>query len=560
MMKKFFAVLVLILISSVSYALTEEEYNELMKDSAFSAADREMNQALSSARKTLPKEDYDSLRNTQREWVRTGRDEEAEDLIDMNGYSKARAYTVATQNRTAEIRSIIDAKTKRIPEPGIVKADKDYVTVIAKGEGANRSEALEASWTEAVRIAVGMIISGRTELNNDELNEKIITHSRGAVENFDILDESAGKTGIQVVIQARVHREVLEDVTKTYTEAQKVEADTEAVAEVIRQQENAEAKATTVQAKQKSGAELLKELLDSYGPENFFSATLDPKIKFTKDKKPYIQVNEKFNQEVFWKEFIPKLHKALEGVAVKKTKQFYLDNVRKANQRLPKEGFLLHGGIVDVNDWQEGNAYYRDIKTRKDIMVYLPYYVDEVRRSSKIYRVIVPHDNASYTVYDMPFRRMKGNAKYLRDFYAESYNVPVDDSTTEEGAAMMLSFIQFTQRMCRPVTYAISYLDKSEEVITNQIIRTGPRAFGIYRSLNSVQELMSTILILAPGFVNGDDENPVYGINPYDKCNLFLGTGNYNKKYPEQGYEVELDTEELKQLNSMKFEVIFENQ
>lgn len=556
MMKKFFAVLVLILISSVSYALTEEEYNDLMNDSAFSAADREMNQALSSARKTLPKEDYDSLRNSQREWVRTGRDEEAEDLIDMNGYSKARAYTVATQNRTAEIRSMIDAKTKRIPEPGIVKADKDYVTVIAKGEGANRSEALEASWTEAVRIAVGMIISSKSELNNDELNEKIITHSRGAVEDFDILDESAGKTGTQVVIQARVHREVLEDVTKTYTEAQKVEADTGAVAEVIKAQENAEAKATTVQAKQKSGAELLKELLDSYGPENFFSATLDPKIKFTKDKKPYIQVNEKFNQEVFWKEFIPKLHKALEGVAVSKTKRFYDDNIRKANQRLPKEGFLLHGGIV--NTWQDCSTYYHDKKTNKDVELYLPYFVN-IQGNNKVYGVVVPNDNASFTVYAMPFRGLR-NRDYLRELYAKNFTINPDESINEEGAAMLLSLLQFTQRMCRPVTYAISYLDKSEEVITNQIIRTGSRAFGVYRSFNSNMYLMSTILIFAPGFVNGDDENPVYGINPREKYNLFLGTGNYNKKYPEQGYEVELDTEELKQLNSMKFEVIFENQ
>ena len=349
-------------------------------------------------------------------------------------------------------------------------------------------------------------------------------------------------------------------MSKTYTEAQTLEADTGAVAEVLKGQENDKAKKKTIQAKQKSGAELLKELLDSYGPENFFSATLDPKIKFTKDKKPYIQVNEKFNQEVFWKEFIPKLHKALEGVAVSKTKRFYVDEVRKANQRLPKEGFFAMRGIVYPNDWQKGDVYYRDRKTNKDVQAYLPYYVDEVRRSSEIYRVIVPHDNASYTVYDMPLRRMKGSSKYLRDFYANNYNVNADDSITEEGAAMLLSFIQFMQRMCRPVTYAISYLDKSEEVITNQIIRTGPRAFGVYRSFNSSQELMSAILIFAPGFVNGDDENPVYGINPYEKQNVFLGTGNYNKAHPEEGYEVELDTEELKQLGSMKFEIIYENQ
>ena len=557
-MKKFLAVIILIMVATSAYALTEEEYSEFMKDESFAAAESDMTRVLVGAKRILPKEAYDLIRKSQREWIQTVRDEEAEDLIDMNGFSRVRAYTAVTKNRVGELQSIVNTMSRKIPEPGVVKADKDYVTVIAKGEGSNRTEALESSWTEAVRIAVGMIISSKTELNNEELNENIIAHSRGAIEDFDILDEQTTTTGTQVIIQAKVHREVLEDVSKTYTEAQTVEADTGAVAEVIKGQENDKAKATTIQAKQKSGAELLKELLDSYGPENFFSATLDPKIKFTKDKKPYIQVNEKFNQDVFWKEFIPKLHKALEGVATSKTKRFYNDNVRKANQRLPKEGFLIHGGIVNVHDWHEGNAYYRDIKTRKEMWVYLPYYAG-VQGDDEIYRVVVPHDNASYTVYDMPFRGMNG--AYLRDFYANNYTVSVDDSINEEGAAMLLAFIQFTQRMCRPVDYSVSYLDKSEEVMTIQIIRTGSRAFGVYRSFNGeVQGLRESILIFAPGFVNGDDKNPVYGINPEYKYNLFLGTGNYNKTHPEEGYEVELDTEELKQLNSMKFEVIYENQ
>lgn len=559
-MKKFFAVMVLFLISTCAFALTEEEYSELMKDPEFSAADSALTRALVGAKKSLSKEAYDELRKNQREWIQITRDEEAEELIDMNGFSKARAYTAVMKNRADEIQSMIEKANRKIPEPGIVKADKDYVTVIAKGEGANRSEALEASWTEAVRLGVGMIISGKTELNNDELNESIIAHSRGAIEDFDVLDEQTTTTGTQIIIQARVHREVLEDVSKTYTEAQTVEADTGAVAEVLKGQENDKAKAATKQAKQKSGAELLKELLDSYGPENFFSATLDPKIKFTKNKKPYIQVNEKFNQDVFWKEFIPRLHKLLEGVAVKKTKVFYSDGVRKANQRLPKEGFFLQRGIVIVYVYngQEGMIRYRDAKTNRNVEAYPPYYAN-VNEDDKIYRVVVPHDNASYTVYDMPFGRMK-NSDYLRNFYAHSYNVTVDDSINEEGAAMLLSFVQFMQRMCRPVDYSVSYLDKNEEVMTIQIIRTGPRAFGVYRSFDSSQYWQGNTLIFAPGFVNGDDENPVYGINPEEKYNLFLGTGNYNKAHPEAGYEVELDTEELTRLGSMKFEIIYENQ
>ena len=137
----------------------------------FYSADRALTKALVDAKKSLTKEAYDELRKNQREWIQTTRDEEAEELIDMNGLSKVRAYTAITQNRADEIQSMTEKANRKVPEPGIVKADKDYVTVIAKGEGANRSEALEASWTEAVRLGVGMIISGKSELNNDELNE-----------------------------------------------------------------------------------------------------------------------------------------------------------------------------------------------------------------------------------------------------------------------------------------------------------------------------------------------------------------------------------------------------
>ena len=52
-------------------------------------------------------------------------------------------------------------------------------------------------------------------------------------------------------------------------------------------------------------------------------------------------------------------------------------------------------------------------------------------------------------------------------------------------------------------------------------------------------------MAVAPGYVSE---------NRYD---VFLDTGNFNQKYGK-GYEVELDSQELQSLDSMKFEVIFE--
>ena len=112
------------------------------------------------------------------------------------------------------------------PETGIVKANKDFVTVISQGEGANRNAALEQAWTDAVRIAVGMVLSAKSNVNNEELSENIITHSRGVIEDFDILQENKKGSRTQVFIQARVRREILRDEANKYSEAQVVKADT----------------------------------------------------------------------------------------------------------------------------------------------------------------------------------------------------------------------------------------------------------------------------------------------------------------------------------------------
>ncbi|MDR3230616.1 MAG: hypothetical protein LBT65_04185, partial [Synergistaceae bacterium] len=55
------------------------------------------------------------------------------------------------------------------------------------------------------------------------------------------------------------------------------------------------------------------------------------------------------------------------------------------------------------------------------------------------------------------------------------------------------------------------------------------------------------IFAVAPGYVNGTWQH------------LFLGSSNYNQKYGT-GWYIELDENDLQKLDSMKLEVVFENQ
>ena len=87
-----------------------------------------------------------------------------------------------------------------------------------------------------------------------------------------------------VYIQTRVRREILRDEANKYSEAQVVKADTSLA---VKAQMDDTAKDTTKSNKTATGVALLKEVFDNYGPEDFFSATLNSKIQYDrKTKKP----------------------------------------------------------------------------------------------------------------------------------------------------------------------------------------------------------------------------------------------------------------------------------
>ncbi|MBQ9390236.1 MAG: hypothetical protein IJU07_08690 [Synergistaceae bacterium] len=452
-----------------------------------------------------------------------------------------------------------------VPETGIVKANRDFVTVVAQGEGASRQAALEQAWTDAVRIAVGMVLSAKSNLNNDELSENIIAHSRGVIEDFDILHEDKRGSRTTIYIQARVRREILRDEANKYSEAQVVKADT---GRAVKAQMDDTAKDTTKSNKTATGVALLKEVFDSYGPEDFFSATLNPKIQYDKTtKKPYIQINEKFNQDLFWKEFLPRVRQALEGIALKKEKKFYSKEVRQANQQLPKVGYVLDlmgrfGGESNKK------PYYIDFE-KNNITAEMENESRGGRSRYNVLQAVIPNDNATYTAYYLPvyhnsfgYFNLFGslNSAKLQEI-REKFR---KDSTLKDTEGIFDIWIDFIDKMSKYITFSITYLDEDSEIISVQPIHTGPRCFNIYRVLcygnngdlaNHYVDIWYA-MSFTPGYIRCTKMSKEGYSNTADVMNLFLGTSNYNQKYGG-GYEVELDANELQQLDSMKFEIIY---
>jgi hypothetical protein len=457
-----------------------------------------------------------------------------------------------------------DKKSASMPEPGVVSSEGDYVTVIARGQSTDRAKAYEQAWIEAVRLAVGSVISSKSELSNDEFAEHTIAHSRGVVESFDTLREQIDGKRVTVAIQAKVKKEILADAAKTWSEAQTMKASTGGTVKVMMDDT---AKESTVEAKQKSGAELLKEVLEGYSIEMFYSAELDPKVYYGNEtKKPYLKVREKFNEDFFWKNFLPKLRSALEGVAVKKEKKAYSKVERQANQTLAKSRWLKGQAIYDYpdqnSDWTYGWKSYNF----------------ESYPERKL-TIIVPDSISSFTVYHMPCKVnlstfLLNNEYDKRQGFDGASGLPERMKEDVSDPEFYAIFLKYVCRMASSAMFSVTFLDKSGNEIYSQIERReAPRKSdtqdplpGVYRSFsfdtNGHVAFMGNLIAFAPGFVKTGEFNTAEGYygSYYQESggkaridSVFLDTKDHEATIP-----VELDADDLQRVDSMKFEVIFE--
>ena len=62
-----------------------------------------------------------------------------------------------------------------------IENDGKYTVVTVESHGENRLAAIESGLVEALRLASGSFIDSKSELNNDELTERIISYSRGSI-------------------------------------------------------------------------------------------------------------------------------------------------------------------------------------------------------------------------------------------------------------------------------------------------------------------------------------------------------------------------------------------
>ena len=92
-MRKLTAVLMFLLLTlcESAFALNDREYYDMKKDPFFRASDKRLTKLIDELKNILPDEDYKALRESHKEWIASGLDRTAEDLIANNNLSKVDA-------------------------------------------------------------------------------------------------------------------------------------------------------------------------------------------------------------------------------------------------------------------------------------------------------------------------------------------------------------------------------------------------------------------------------------------------------------------------------------
>ena len=197
---------------------------------------------------------------------------------------------------------------KILPPQSSSNETASVMEVIAAGVGLSKEEAQKDAYRNAVRQVVGLYVDSQTLVENDELIEdKILSASNGVVRTAKTIPSSVNEQDGLWRLRARVTVEVT-GVTSRLAEAK-----------VIKQKIDGEsmfAKALSKVEKKQSTEELLKELFAEL--PNMVKLSLQGAPDYDTNTGELIYTVELTPDIEAYREFLPRLTKALETVAVKR--------------------------------------------------------------------------------------------------------------------------------------------------------------------------------------------------------------------------------------------------
>ena len=236
--------------------------------------------------------------------------------------------------------------------------DDQIITVVGKGVGIDKENALKDAYRDAIERAVGMYVDAEQMMKNGELvQDRILTFSNAYIERFDVKEEKKESNGLfKVRILAQVKKSVL---TKKMTEVLPPQ-----IFKVGRELQDVHAKLTTQVKRNIDGVALLKKGLSGLNPRDLINVSLVSTTPFirTDEKKPdkvYLHYLLKFEMNMDkYKEFSSVLDGVLSQISLDETKVVRGVVERKEDVALKKVLNLDRFKSFSQHNWNHAEMYF----------------------------------------------------------------------------------------------------------------------------------------------------------------------------------------------------------
>lgn len=351
----------------------------------------------------------------------------------------------------------------------------ENISVLARGMGTNREEALKDAYRDAIERAVGMYVDAEQMMQNEQLvHDQILTHSNAYIERYDIKKEETRPNGLtEIQILAVVNRSAL---TKKLSEV--MPAQTFQVGGAL---QDLHAQSVTTQKRGEDAVALLQNVLKDANPiTQLMKVSLSPvkpqmrKASFGGSQEKelmYMRFNVTVDEQKYFGEFLPPLLTVFDQIALERPKNILLQARLKDDSDNDEKSEYLQGKYEEyIPQGDPGNntsgPEYQDrdgapvgevlLGNADYDMTYLPrdgwstYYLE---KQGCVHAVVIVKMNADRSViqarhYRLPlecgkvFEEWKASVYFRSGSYKKTttYNVMFTDNAGEPVAAFPITF------------------------------------------------------------------------------------------------------------------------
>ena len=449
----------------------------------------------------------------------------------------------------------------------------DFRWVIARGAGMSSDEAKNDAWRNAIEQVAGVLITARSQIENEQLVEdKITAHSNAYIVEFQLIDENIENGIVRVQINAKVAIKILfEHLSKDSDSLEFRNADGQSMYASI----------VTKKHRTQTAIETLDEAMRGY-PESVF----DIKVKPTRmvmdgvfsDGKEHLIVPVEFSYNTKgWNTFSSNLTTYLKHVS-DDTDSFKL---RLQGLRLLDSGYTrgsISPSVFAKNSWYKQGWERAHISGERDALPIVRFSFDEKLKGMfdfvsfhdqtvKSYQhdyimdvVVIVDTNLksgnSYAVTNKIWDSLLHRMKQVPAFYLNAIS-ELDNSVVGEPHGCSLSD-RYHSIPVSPSEFDYSTFRGRSDFIYTDSITSLPFATGMARGHTTNEEPESVTDLLDFDFSHDEPPPRVMIIYPY--FTMFVNKYTFNARKPflmsryTYDYIIDIDLEEVKHLSHVEID------